>query len=280
MKQLLCAAALALGLSAPDLAAGGPAASPFPSPPTPGVRAYVYQVVEAANGKTRQGYRTGFDLETSPDGAIDAVVRTAEETADGEIWRPVEASEACKAAMHAPVGAVARVRLWPITEDVARTLGPTFLDTCAPGGVFYPLTDILNVVIIPLSPRFEVAALHRQGDRAHYDGFTARFDRAGQNFEETSHGGEVSLPVLSGGKAVVDWAPAPADLAIGQTVNGQPIQLTGTEHWAFRVTLDAATGALMDAHTDYDDLDLVARLPDVSAGIPQKISRTVTITPR
>jgi hypothetical protein len=56
------------------------------------------------------------------------------------------------------------------------------------------------------------------------------------------------------------------------------VTLHGTEHWSFRIILDRRTGALLDAHTLYDDLDLaVVGAP----GAPHvAISRVVTISPR
>lgn len=285
MMKTLCRAVLALSLAAAGAGAGSAAwagGPPFPVPARPGLHRYTYQVAEIVNGKLQHAYRTGFDLETTAAGATDVIVRTAEESADGKAWTTVPVSDACKAAMRAPPDGIARARLWPLDEAAAKRLGSSFLDECAPGGVFFPLTDILNVVIIPLSPRFRVSALRHKGDTAHYEGFTSTFNRAGEDFSETSHGGDVSLPSLADGKAVIDWNSADADLVIDETSNAQPIRLSGTEHWAFRLTLDARTGALIEAHTPYDSLDLKAHAAGMPEGAsaPVKITRTVSITPR
>jgi hypothetical protein len=275
----ICYAVLALSLAT---TAGAQAADrpPFRTSPLPGLHAYSYEVIETINGKVQAGYRMKFDLETSAAGATDAIVRSAEQL-QGGAWQAVTATDACKSAMRAPAGGLARVRLWPAAEGVSKGLGSGFLDTCAPAGVFFPLTDILNVAVIPASPTFSVGKLRRAGDHAHYDGFDAEYQRNGESLKETTHGGEVSLVSL-GSQAVIDWAPATAELDLVENAGGQPVHLKGTEHFAFRVTLDTRTGALIEAHTTYDDLDLVARMANMpeGPGMPQKITRAVAINPR
>jgi len=276
---------ISYGLLALSLLAGGQVQAAegrlLPSKPAPGLRAYTYEVAEVVNGKFTQGYRMAFDLQTGPDGAIDALVRAAEATTDAKTWQAVAVSDACKVATHAPSGGLARVRLWPMSPEAAKAMGPAFLDTCAPAGVFFPITDIVNVAVIPLTPTFKVETLKRKGDTAHYEGFNAHYDRAGETLTEITHGGEVSLLSLEGGKVVIDWAPAMADLDLVEKAGGQPVHLVGTEHFAFRVTLNATTGALVEAHTIYDDLDLKAHMAGMPDGVttPVKISRTVTIKP-
>jgi hypothetical protein len=253
----------------------------FPSPAKPGLRSYDYNVVETVNGHIEKAYRVSFDLENDKQGAVDVIVRSAEESTDAKAWTSVAVGESCKTAMNAPSGGVARAHLWPLDAATAKNMGAQFLDTCAPGGVFFPLTDILNVVIIPLSPTFNVAKLRHAGDSIHYDGYEANYDRNGEKLKQTAHGGEVSL--ISLGKiAVVDWSPAVADLDLIESAGAQPVHLKGTEHFAFRVTLDTKTGALIEAHTTYDDLDLAAHLPGMPEDqtAPVKINRTVTIRSR
>src|ERR1019366_6862241 len=100
-------------------------------------------------------------------------------------------------------------------------------------------------------------ALGRVGDEVRYQGFIGAFDRAGQTMKETSHGGKLSLISLRNDRATIDWAPDPADLDLTQLgPQGQPLNLQGTEHWAFRLEIDSRSGALVRARTTYDDLDL------------------------
>jgi hypothetical protein len=266
MKMLLLATLLAA-------AAGGPV---FRNPPAPGLHRYVYQVTETVVGGPVHGYRTEFDLETSG-GATYAIVRTSA-VFDGA-WKPVEPDAECRAAMHGDSTRLARVKLSPLAPETAKTLGDSFLATCAPPGVFFPLTDILNVAIIPTSERFRAAELRTAGQSLSYPGFDAAFDRSGVAIRETSSGGEISLASLDALRAVLDWKPAPADLDLAEGAEKTRVTLKGTEHFAFRVEVDRKTGAILRAATSYDDLDMkIVGAPDSVAHV--KISRKVTIEPR
>lgn len=256
-------------------------AGPLSARATPGVRSYVYTARETVNGQLKFIYRMRFDLATGADGGVEAVVRRAEQSDDAVTWTPASVNDACRIAMHAPPGGLARVRLWPLAEDASEQLGARFLDICAPGPVFFPLTDILNVAVIRLSPRFRVRELRRPGDHLHYGGFAVAYNRAGEAMAETSHGGEVSFATRSKTEAAIDWVTAPADLSLTTQTTGRPLTLTGTERWAFHVAFDARSGALLEAHTTYDDLDLIAHIPGVpeDKAPPVKISREVRIAP-
>jgi hypothetical protein len=267
--------ALAAALAATAAAAAyadGPA--PVRAIPAPGVRHYLYEVIETVNGARHGGWRTEFDF-VSSNGAIDAVVRKTS-SFNGKIWEPVTVDDACRAAMHGSADSLARVRLWPLPPEAARKLDSTFLDTCAPAGIFFPLTDILNVAVIPASPSFRTRELRQVGQTLHYEGFEAAFDHAGEAIKETSHGGEVRLAALDPRRAVIDWRPDLADLEMTERAQKPPMTLKGTEHWAFRLELDRASGAIVRAETIYDDLDLA--IVGAPPGAPKvKISRSVLI---
>jgi hypothetical protein len=278
--------ALALNLAASLAAsatafAGAACSEPLRLKPQPGTYAYRYAVDENIVGTGMRGYRTDFDLVVGRDGSIDAVIRASQEF-DGKTWNKVTPADDCRAKMHAPKDALAQARLWPLAAGAAGGLGAQFLDACAPSGVFFPLTDILNVAVISVSGRFGVDKLHKAGDTARYDGFTANYDRNGETLKEVAHGGAVKLIALDRKHTVIDWEPDMADLDLDEHAGGQLIHLNGTEHYAFRLELDRHTGALVRARTTYDDLDLTVHM----AGLPegqapkQKISRTVTIEPR
>src|SRR5437763_10662987 len=79
---------------------------------TPGVRHYLYEVVQTINGTTRKGYRTEFDLETKG-GALFATVRTTAELGESG-WKPVAVDADCRKAMKGGVAGVARVKLYPL----------------------------------------------------------------------------------------------------------------------------------------------------------------------
>lgn len=270
IRYLLFAAALFGG-------AGATAAPPFRLVPTPGVRHYRYTVVQTINRTTQRGYRADFDLEADRAGNIDAVMISSEALSNGS-WTAARVDPACRTAMHGDARAIARVRLWPLSPAVAADLGGAFLDTCAPPDVFFPLTDILNAVVIPLSSRFQVQALRRQGQSVHYPGFLTTYHRAGEGLREETDGGDVRLTTLDRRRAVIDWLPLPARLDLDERADTPPVHLQGTEHWSFRLVLDHRSGAILDAHTLYDNLDLAV------AGAPAAphvmISRVVTILPR
>jgi hypothetical protein len=271
MKTRICIA-LAAALAATAAHAGEPA--PVRSIPAPGVRHYLYEMIETVNGARHGGWRTEFDFISSK-GTIDAVVRKTSGF-NGKTWEPVVVDNACRAAMHGSADSLARVRLWPLPAKNAQKLGSSFLDTCAPPGVFFPLTDILNVAIIPASPTFRTQELRQVGQTVHYEGFAADTDRAGEAIKETTHGGEMGLAALDPHRVVIDWRPDLADLELTESAQKPPMTLKGTEHWAFRLELDRASGAILRATTTYDDLDL--SIVNAPPGVPKiKISRTVLI---
>jgi hypothetical protein len=270
---LRCTIAAALLCAGP----GGWASLPFRQAPTPGVRHYRYTVVQTINANIVRGYRVDFDLESGRDGSIDAILLSSE-ALDGAHWTATAIDPTCRTAMHGTATSLARARLWPIGADIAASLGNGFLDTCAPPGIFFPLTDIINAVIVPLAQNFRASALRRQGQSVRYPGFTAAFDRAGEGLHEVSDGGEVRLTRLERDQAVIDWLPDIARLEIVERSGPTPVTLHGTEHWAFRIVLDRHSGVILDAHTLYDDLDLT--VADMPGAPPARIARTVRIAPR
>jgi hypothetical protein len=272
-RGLRCAAAAALL----GVGAAGWAGPPFRQAATPGIRHYLYTVVQTINRNVQRGYRVDFDLASGADGSVDAILLSSEALADGR-WSRTVVDPACRAAMHGNAASLARARLWPLARNAAARLGNDFLDSCAPGGIFFPLTDILNAVIVPLSPSFGAAALRSQGQSEHYPGFSAAYGRAGESLHEVADGGELRLTALGRRRAVIDWLPLTATLDLVEGSGPSPVTLHGTEHWSFRIALDRRTGVLLDAHSLYDDLDLaVVGAP----GAPHiLINRMVTITLR
>jgi hypothetical protein len=243
------------------------------TPPKTGVRHYLYQAIETVVGRESHGYRTQFDLQVS-DGAIYAVIHKSS-VLDGS-WKAVEPDPNCRAAMHGDSTSLARVKLSPLDPEVAKTLGSSFLAQCAPPGIFFPLTDILNVAIIPTSNRFRAAELRSVGDTLSYRGFDAAFDRSGTAMKESSPGGQIKLAMVDKHRAVLDWQPATAQLELIENSNKVPVHLKGTETFAFRVEVDRSSGLIEHARTTYDNLSLkVLGAPDSFP--PVRITRTVTI---
>jgi hypothetical protein len=243
--------------------------------PESGLRHYFYEASETVAGGPVHGYRTEFDLQNSGR-AVYAIIRKSS-VLDGN-WKAVEPDSACRAAMHGDEASLARVKLSPLSADAAKTLGESFLAICAPAGIFFPLTDILNVVLIR-GPHFRATELRTVGQSLSFAGFAAAFDRTGVAIKENSPGGEISLASLDARRAVLNWKPALADLEIVEKTNMPAITLKGTEHFAFRVEVDRRTGMLERAAAIFDDLDMkVVAAPDSLPHV--RITRTVKIEPR
>jgi hypothetical protein len=249
----------------------------FRTMPTPGVRHYVYQVLQTINGTTQKGYRSEFDLVVT-DGAVFADVHNSAELDHGA-WKSVVPDQACRAEMNGTDTRLARVKLYPLEASAMRDLGSSFLATCAPGAVFFPLTDILNVVIIPLSSQFRASELRNVGESLPFPSFTAAFDRAGEAIRESSPGGETRLAALNRRRAILDWLPRSADLTTIEHSMHPTLTLQGTEQWAFRVEVDRRTGVIERAATTQDEINLtIVGAPQQVA--PVRISRVVTIERR
>lgn len=245
------------------------------------LKSYRYEAVQIMGGTAQTAYRVDFDLETGRNGSIDAAIRKVETADHGGVWSSPEISFVCRAAMHGGPDAIARVRVWPILTG-AEPLGPRFLDLCAPGAVFFPLTDIVNVVLIPVSPQFQVHTLHKTGDTARFPAFMARFDREGRQLEESVPGGQVTLTSRGDHDAVVDWRPDTAKLSLRQPGPQGLMDLHGAESWAFRVSFDPRDGSLHAARTIYDEIAMSAAIPGLppERAVQVKITRQVTIEPR
>jgi hypothetical protein len=194
----------------------------------------------------------------------------------------VAVDPACAAALHAKPGELAEVRLFPLTPEQAK-LGDAFLPNCAPAGVFFPLTDILNVVLIQSSDTFHLRDLKKVGQSASFAGFTTSVDRPEISMTETSTGGSISLAGIEKGRALVDWKPDISKLDLVEKDAGgpgKPFTLSGTEHFAFRVQIDVKTGTLERADTLYDDLDMTVQIPGGQGPSPRvAIKRIVSLGP-
>ena len=258
-SRAIGAVACAAALAGATVAA---ASAPWRAAPDAGARTYRYEVHELTGGSVR-GYRMDYRLRADGKGGVTAdVIRTA--TFDGTAYTPAVVDAACAKAMNARPGEVASLSLFPLTAAQAK-LGDAFLPDCAPPAVFFPLTDILNVVLIQSSDRFRVGALKTVGQSAPFAGFSTSLDRAGMAMAETASGGAVTLTSLDHGEATLDWKPEPAELDLTEGSGGQAIKLHGTEHFAFRLVIDARTGWLKRGETLSDDLDMAVALPNAPA---------------
>ena len=270
---------LAAALLAAASAASAAQAAPWPTPARPGVQVFRYEGQEAAPGSIK-GYRTDFRLRTDHAGGVTAAIISSQ-TFDGRAWTPVTADPACLAAMGARPGELATVRLYPMSPEAAK-LGDAFLAPCAPAGVFFPLTDILNVTLILASDTFGVRKLAAPGEKASFAGFSTTLDRLGIQMAEASAGGEVTLVSVGKDQATLDWKPAPSKITLVEQAGGSAVHLSGTETFAFRLVVDRRTGVLVRADSLYDDLDLAIAAPGLPVDKPPRmaVKRTVSISPR
>jgi len=257
-------------------AQAGPAARLRPAT-KPATWGYRYEAREITGDKV-SGYNVDYRLRSDRSGRLTAVILRAE-TLEGQAATPTQVDAACIKAMGGRPGELAEVVLYPMTPERAK-LGDAFLAGCAPKAVFFPLTDILNVTLVQASDEFRLNRLKAPGDTATFDGFDTSLDRLGMHMAETSDGGRIAFADLKDGRALIDWAPTPSRL---QMVNGEgpsAISTTGTEHFAFRLEIDARSGVLEKAYALYDDLDLTVRVPSLPGDKQPvvKLRRTVTIS--
>lgn len=250
--------------------------------PRAGRASYSYLASERAAGQPETGYRMEFDLETGPDGSVWAVVHRAEQRAAGAWTRP-KVEPGCAAALGGKPGELARVRLAPLSRAAAATLGDDFMHRCAPAALFFPMTDILNLVLIQTAPEFGIARLKRVGDRVRFGRFETRFDRLDLALALSAPGGVTALDAVDGRHVTVDWTPEPMELAMTRRVERSRIALKGVESLAFRLRIDGRTGQLLRASTLHDRLDLRIRIPGSQASPRVSVERQVTVervTPR
>jgi len=271
------AALVALASSAPAWAQPSPKLRP-----DPGVTAYEYTMIESLQGQPERGFRVDFDLISGADQSLVAAIK-AVWTDQAGAWTPTAFDPACVTALHGQTGELARVTLNPLPADAA-DMGASFMATCAPDPLFLSMTDILNVALVQVSPKFGADKLRAVGDSAPSDAFQSSIDRPSVSVKAASPGGRTELTALAADTATVDWVPDLMQLTLVERNNpGQgPITLAGTEHFSFRLLIDPRTGVLQSASAPYDDLAVVVQMPglDPKYAPHLAIKRAVTIVRR
>lgn len=262
------------------LALSGCATAPVLASPRPGVARYHYELTETMPGQPGKAYRMDYDIEIGRDHGVVAVVRHASERV-GDVWQDVHLDSDCAAALHARTDELARIRLWPLDAAVAQSMNADFMALCAPGALFYPMSDILNVVLVHAAPQFKLSTLHAAGDKARFDAYATQFERLGVAISVAAPGGEVQLETITPDTVTVLWASDPMNVRIihRATASEPEVTLEGVENYAFRLQIDAHTGALRRAVTTADALDLTVLLPGLppNAAPHLHITRAVTI---
>jgi hypothetical protein len=262
MMRMICAA-LALALIA------------FPAQaqrwsPQPGTQPYRYQSVQHVPGEPDRGLRLDYDLVADAAGGLTAVVLRAQ-TGAGEQWTDVPVDPACRAALHAGTGELARVALLPVAPNLQ-----TFLPPCAPRDLFFPLTDLRTLALIQ-SPWFGIASLAAPGDKHRFAPFAETFERGDTAAETSTPGGELRFVSAEGSRATLDWAPDPMTLRVTMrgAASGGDLHFQGTSTLVLRVEIDRATGMLIGATATTDRLNLIV---DVKDAPPQPVIITSEIS--
>lgn len=258
----------ALALTAPGAERWSPAA---------GTRGYRYEAVDHVPSQPDRGYRADYALITAADGSMTVAI-TAASRLEGQDWTPAAVDDACRAAMHAGPGELARVRIFPVAPDVAETLDQRFLDSCAPREIFTPLADLLLTAQVQASPDFALAELAAPGDSARFKGFRTRVDRFGTALVSTSPGGTIRFAALDGSRASIDWTSDPMTLVahIRDAIPGKEIVLEGAQQLAVRFEIDRVSGALLALRFVTARVDGVLSVPDAPP-IPMSITRETRI---
>jgi hypothetical protein len=238
--------------------------------PEPGTQAYRYQSVQHVPGQPDRGLRLDYDLVADAQGGLTAVLLSAH-TGAGAAWTDVPVDQACRAALHAGTGEIARITLYPASPDLQ-----TFMPPCVPKEIFFPLTDLRTLALVQ-SPYFGITSLSAPGDTHRFAAFAEHFDRADTAVETDTPGGALRFVSLEGGRATVDWAPDPISLRVTMrgAASGGDLQLQGTGALLIRVQIDRATGTLIGAASTTDRLNLIV---DVKDAPPQPIVITSEIS--
>lgn len=238
--------------------------------PGPGSQAYRYQSMQHVPGQPDRGLRLDYDLVADAQGGLTAVVLRAQ-TGAGAEWTDVPVDAACRAALHAGAGELARVTLYPASPDLQ-----SFMPPCAPKDLFFPLTDLRTLALVQ-SPWFGITSLAAPGDKHRFAPFAETFDRGDTAAATSTSGGELRFVSAEGSRATLDWAPDPMSLHVIMrgAAGGGDLGFQGTSTLVLRVVIDRATGTLIGATATTDRLNLIV---DVKDAPPQPIIITSEIS--
>lgn len=237
--------------------------------PVPGTQAYRYQSAQHVPGQPDRGLRLDYDLVADAQGGLIAVVLRAQ-TGWGAEWTDIPVDPACRAALHAGTGELARVTLYPASRDLQ-----SFVPPCAPKDLFFPLTDLRTLALIQ-SPWFGITSLAAPGDKHRFAPFAETFDRGDTAAETSTPGGDLRFVSAEGSRATLDWAPDPMSLRVTMrgAAGGGDLHFQGTSALVLRVEIDRATGTLIGATATTDRLNLIVDIKDAP---PQPIIITSEI---
>jgi hypothetical protein len=295
---ILCAAGAALSAAAFQ---NTPASSPASRPSGPPLSADQRLLRGPSEGRYRLTM-LGFDkfrelrlrqiaeftLKTGADGreSVELLsgVRLLPPSRDPE---PVASSEDCRKAFGGDAQVLARFAFTPTSIRRPSALIPA----CASRDVFGIVTDILMCLSVQ-SREYGIDQLRAPGDRHAFGPFEAEWTQP----PEVIHGrivcpgGELLLERIEDGKAHVRWQPQPFDRGtVNQTPSGAINLIAGAETVSLTLVIELATGKLLEANCELDDIDLQGWLPfkgdkvpdrkdwPKTSGLPVKMSRQLKL---
>lgn len=231
--------------------------------PEAGTYAYSLEVIEHIGGRPDTGSRLDYDLVFDGKGGVVAVIRGAERTQDGST-KPVTLDEACRAALHAGPGELARVTFAPVTVEAASTLGESFLPACTPNDLFGPVSEAFRLAMIQLGSQFGIAKLRAPGDSHRFSAFASKVDRPNLTLDLQAAGGTLAFAGEEQGRATIDWLPDTMTVGIvnRDAIPGIAVTGQGNARFAMRLVIDRKTGALVSAASTSDRADLVLDIKD------------------
>jgi hypothetical protein len=249
--------------------------------PEAGTRPYRYETVTQVPNAPGNAYRLDYDLVSDGKGGLIAVVIGAWHRDSAPEWSDAEIDDACRAKLHAQGKELARITLSPLAPGVADALGASFMDECAPADIFFPITDLLKVVMVQVSPGFGAHTLAKPGDSSRFPGYASKFERLDTAVDIQSTGGTLTLTALVPGRATIDMTSDPVKLTLihRRAYSGADVTLTGTERLTFRIEIDPATGWLLKAGSTEDAMDVTMSLPG-GYSQPLPVTRQISIAPR
>ena len=282
--SIMARAAGALALWLVTTAAPAQAQAPAQTPrwfPAAGTYPYRFETSTEIPNAPGNSFRLDYDLVSDGKGSLVAVVRGAWTRQSAPEWSDAEIDAECRKAMGAQGDELGRVTLWPVAPDMATSLGAGFMADCAPAELFFPITDILTVVQIQVSPQFGLAKLAKPGDSYQFAPYKIALDRNDTVLDLQGTGGTVQFASAVPGRATIGYHPNPSNISIihRRAYSGADVTLTGTASGVIRLEINPDTGVLLGAEAVGDKLDVTMSLPG-GFSQPLAITREMKIAPR
>ncbi len=249
--------------------------------PAAGTYPYRFETSSVVPNAPGNSFRLDFDLVSDGKGSLVAVIRGAWHREGAPEWSDAEIDADCRKAMGAQGDELGRVKLWPFAPDAAGNLDKGLVADCAPAEIFFPITEILTVVQIQVSPQFGLEKLAKPGDTYQFAPYKIALDRNDTVLDLEATGGTLQFASAVPGRATIAYQPHPSKVTIihRRAYSGADVTLKGTASGAIRLEIDPGTGVLLGAEAVGDRLDVTMSLPGDFTQ-PLAITREMKIVPR